>query len=350
MNFASDNNGMAHPEVMQSLLDANSGYAMPYGEDELTAEVTAKVRSVFEAPEAIVHLVATGTAANSLILASLTRPFDTIFCSDVAHIHEDECNAPEFYTGGAKLTLVPSENGKILPQFLGSAIRGEGNRGVHGPQRGPVSITQVTEAGSTYSIDEIAALTSLAKSYGLATHMDGARFANAVAALECTPAELTWRIGVDALSFGGTKNGLLGVEAAIFFHPDQAAEFELRRKRGAHLFSKNRFLAAQMRAYLTDSLWLTSAKQANENATYLADGLAKIGAEFVSSVDANIIFASLPRAAHKKLHEAGAVYHIMVGELEGDDSREPLTARFVCDWSISKEQIDQFLSVLQAKT
>lgn len=347
MFFASDNAGIAHPAVMQSLSDANTGYAMPYGDDVLMSEVTEKMRAVFEAPEAVVHLVATGTAANSLILSCLTRPFDTVFCSDVAHIHEDECNAPEFYSGGAKLTLVPTEHGKMNPHFLGAAIRGEGNRGVHGPQRGPVSITQVTEAGTIYTLGEISALSSLAKSYGLATHMDGARFANAVASNGCTPAEMSWRVGIDALSFGGTKNGLLGVEAVIFFKPEMAAEFELRRKRGAHLFSKNRFLAAQMNAYLSDNLWLTSAQTANANATYLASGLEALGADFLGPVEANIIFASLPRAAHQKLKDAGAIYHIMVGELEGDDPNEPLTARFVCDWSIQKAQIDQFLDILR---
>lgn len=347
MFFASDNAGVAHPEVIQALNEANTGFAMPYGEDNLMQNVVSKIRAIFEAPEAVVHLVGTGTAANSLILSCLARPFDTIFCSDVAHIHEDECNAPEFYTGGAKLTLVPTAHGKMQPSHLGSAIRGEGNRGVHGPQRGPVSITQVTEAGTLYSVDEISRLTGLAKSYGLTTHMDGARFANAVAALGCTPAELTWRIGVDALKLGGTKNGLLGVEAVVFFDPKHAVEFELRRKRGGHLFSKNRYLAAQMNAYFTDNLWLTSAETANSNTAYLAEGLAALGAEFMGPVEANIIFASLPRAVHKKLKDAGAVYHIMAGELEGDDPSEPLTARFVCEWSISRELIDQFLNILR---
>lgn len=347
MFFASDNAGRAHPEVMQALMDANAGYAMPYGDDAIMGDVTHKIRAVFEAPDAVVHLVGTGTAANALMLSCFARPFDTIFCSDVAHIHEDECNAPEFFTGGAKLTLVPSEHGKMAPQYLGSAIRGEQNRGVHGPQRGPVTLTQVTEAGTLYSLEEIAAITSLAKSYGLTTHMDGARFSNAVAALGCTAAEMSWRSGVDALSFGGTKNGLLGVEAVIFFNPDLAAEFELRRKRGGHLYSKNRYLAAQMNAYLTNNLWLTSAHAANENTAYLAAGLDKVGAQFMGPVEANIIFANLPRAAHQKLKDAGAIYHIMVGDLEGEDPNEQLTARFVCDWSIQKTQIDQFLEILR---
>lgn len=347
MFFASDNAGEAHPEALQALAEANTGYAMAYGDDPLTAEVTEQVRSVFEAPQAVVHLVATGTAANSLILSCMTRPFETIFCSDEAHIQMDECNAPEFFTGGAKLTLVSSKNGKIQIDSLEKAILGEENRGVHGPQRGPVSLTQVTEMGTTYSRDEIAAITSLAKSYGLATHMDGARFANAVAAAGCRAADMSWRIGIDSLTFGGTKNGLLGVEAAIFFNPELAAEFELRRKRGAHLFSKNRFLAAQMKAYLTNDLWIKSASKANEAAEYLADGLAKLGTEFSEPVDANIIFANLPRKAHQNLKKAGAVYHIMSGELEGEDANEPLLARFVCDWSIQKPQIDQFLDILR---
>lgn len=347
MFFASDNSGPAHPQVLAALAAANTGYAMGYGADAEMADVTAKIRRLFEAPEAVVHLVATGTAANALALSCLTRPFETIFCSDVAHIHEDECNAPEFYTGGAKLTLIPTTDGKMQPADLEAAILGEGNRGVHGPQRGPVSITQVTEAGTLYTLKEVALLSRLAKSYGLATHMDGARFANAVAAIGCSPADLTWRAGVDVLSFGGTKNGLLGAEAVIFFNPDQAAEFELRRKRGAHLFSKNRYLAAQMQAYLTDELWLNAAKQANARTAYLAEGLMRAGATMVAPVEANIIFAALPRAAHQKLKAKGAVYHIMVGELEGEDPDAPLIARFVCDWSITPALIDQFLEILQ---
>ncbi|WP_380053609.1 threonine aldolase family protein [Falsihalocynthiibacter sp. SS001] len=345
MFFASDNSGKAHPEVMQALVDANEGYAMGYGADPINGEVREKLREVFEAPDAVVHLVATGTAANSLILGSMSRPFDAIFCSDEAHIHVDECNAPEFYTGGAKLIPIPSTHAKIAPSDLERAILGEENRGVHGPKRGPVSLTQLTEAGTAYSLEELSALTACAKSYGLATHMDGARFANAVSKIGCSPADMTWRAGISALSFGGTKNGLLGVEAVIFFDPALAEEFELRRKRGGHLFSKNRYLSAQMQAYLRDDLWLKAAEQANNNAAYLADALERVGATIHGSVDGNIIFADLPRSTHQCLKDAGAVYHIMVGNLEGDDPSEPLTARFVCDWSISRELIDQFIGL-----
>ncbi|MFP5507646.1 MAG: threonine aldolase family protein [Alphaproteobacteria bacterium] len=345
MFFASDNAGPAHPQVMQAMVDANTGYAMPYGNDPIMAEVRARMRAIFEAPEAAVYLVATGTAANSLALATLGQPWQTVFCSPVAHIHEDECNAPEFYSGGAKLTLV-GDSDKMTAETLRAAIKAEETRGVHGPQRGPVSITNVTERGRVYGCDEIRALCDVAREFGLPVHLDGARFANALVALGCTAAEMTWKAGVDAVSFGGTKNGLPGVEAVIFFDPAKAWEFELRRKRGAHLFSKHRYLSAQMLAFLSDDLWLSSARRANANAARLIEGLKAIpAAGFLHEPQANMVFATLPRATHKRLHEAGAVYYIWSGELEGDDPSEPLAARLVCDWSISHDQIDEFLSI-----
>ena len=175
-------------------------------------------------------------------------------------------------------------------------------------------------------------------------HLDGARFANALVALGCTPAEMTWKAGVDVVSFGGTKNGCMGVEAVVFFDPAKAWEFELRRKRGAHLFSKHRFLSAQMAGYMQDDLWKTSAARANDNARHLADGLRAAGATLLHKPDANMIFAKWPRRIHQKLHDAGAKYYVMDGPLEGDDPNEPLSARLVCDWSIGTEAIDQFLS------
>jgi len=272
MFFASDNAGPAHPKVMEALMAANEGYAMGYGADPIMDDVRAKMRDVFEAPDAMVHLAATGTAANVLILGTITNPWDTVFCTPMSHINVDECNAPEFYTG-AKLTLVDAVDAKMTPDALERAILAEGNRGVHGPQRGPVSITQVTERGTVYSLEEIRALTDVAKAYGLQTHLDGARFTNALVALGCTPAEMSWKAGIDAVSFGGTKNGVLGAEACILFDPTKTMEFELRRKRGAHLFSKHRYLSAQMQAYLADDLWLDLAGRANNSAARLAEGL-----------------------------------------------------------------------------
>ncbi len=343
MFFASDNAGPTHPAVMRALSDVNAGYMPSYGDDPVMTQVRDAMRALFEAPNASVHLVATGTAANALALATMTQPFQTVFCSPVAHIHEDECNAPEFYMGGAKLTLV-GDGDRITPDALRAAILAEGNRGVHGPQRGPVSITSVTERGTVYSVAEITALADLAHGFDLPLHLDGARFGNAVSALGCTPAEMTWKAGVDALSFGGTKNGCMGVEAVVFFNPEKAWEFELRRKRGGHLFSKHRYLSAQMQAYLAEDLWRDLAAQANARAAHLETGLRRIGAGFLWQRDANMIFATLPRAAHKRLFAAGAMYHLWDGDLDGPDDA-PLGCRLVCDWSVTEAQIDRFIDI-----
>jgi threonine aldolase len=343
MFFASDNAGPAHPNVMQRVVDANTAYVGSYGADPIMADVRNQLRTLLEAPEAAVFLVATGTAANALALACYAQPWQTIFCTPVSHIHEDECNAPEFYTGGAKLTLVPGSD-KMRPDDLRASIEREESRGVHGPQRGPVSITQVTERGEVYTLNELRALTTVAKHYDLPVHLDGARFANAVVALGCTPAEMTWKQGVDVVSFGGTKNGCMGVEAVVFFDPTKAWEFELRRKRGAHLFSKHRFLSAQMAGYLEKDTWLHTAKAANDACTRLANGLRAKGVGFLNKPDANMIFATFPRHIHQRLHNAGASYYVWDGSLNGDDPDEILAARLVCDWSITNEQIDLFLS------
>ncbi|MFK7765289.1 MAG: low specificity L-threonine aldolase [Roseobacter sp.] len=343
MFLTSDNTGPAHPQVMEHVMAANAGYAMPYGADPIMDGVRDSLRTVFEAPEAAVYLVSTGTTANALALACYCQPWQTVFCSPVAHIHEDECNAPEFFTSGAKLTLVPGAD-KMTPQALQKSIEVEESRGVHGPQRGPVSITQVTERGSIYTLDELLALTDVAKAYSLPAHLDGARFGNAMVALGCTPAEMTWKLGVDVVSFGGTKNGCMGVEAVIFFDPQKAWEFELRRKRGGHLFSKHRYLSAQMQGYLKDGLWLKTAREANAHAAYLAKGLAEKGAEFLHEPQANMVFVRFPRRIHAKLHAADAKYYIWEGALEGEDPEEMLAARLVCDWSITHAQIDTFLS------
>jgi threonine aldolase len=349
MYFASDNSGPAHPAVLAALAEANQGYSKGYGDDPIMATVRSRIRDIFEAPEAAVYLVGTGTAANALILATMAKPWETIFCAPMAHIQEDECNAPEFFTGGAKLTLVPATNAKVAPDALRRAVMAEENRGVHGPQRGPVSITQATEKGTIYSLDELHALGEVTRHFGLKTHMDGARFTNALVRLGCSPAEMTWKAGIDALSFGGTKNGLMGVEAVIIFDPSLSREFELRRKRGAHLFSKHRYLSAQMLAYLTDDLWLTMARSANARLDRLTRGLRQSGAGIVWEPEANLVFARLPRRVHQRLMAAGAVYYLWDGEVDAGDPDEMLTGRFVCDWSMTDATIDTFLDVLAQK-
>jgi threonine aldolase len=347
MFFASDNAGPAHPKVMDALMRANEGFASAYGTDPIMAEVTERARALFEAPEAAVYLVATGTAANVLGLATLCQPWQTIFCTPLAHINVDECNAPEFYTGGAKLTLV-GEGDKMTAEALEAAILGEEVRGVHGAQRGPVALTNVTERGRVYSGSELAALCAVARRHGLPVHLDGARFANACLATNLSPAEMTWKIGVDAVSFGGTKNGLLGVEAVVFFDPDRAMEFEYRRKRGGHLFSKHRYLSAQMQAYLADDLWRETAAAANARAARLAEGLRGCAAVTLTvTPQANMLFCALPRGLARRLQAAGAQFAVWEGTMEGD-AEGMVEIRLVCDWSLPEAEIDRFVALAAA--
>lgn len=307
VNFCSDNASGAAPEVLRALAAANDGWAMPYGNDEVTRRLEARVREVFET-EAAVFPVATGTAANVLCLSVMTPPYGAIYCHDESHINVDECGAPEFYTGGAKLVVLPGAHGKIAPAALEAAIAGAGN--VHAVQPAAVSLTNATEAGTVYSAEETRALAEVAKAHGLGLHLDGARFANALASLGCSPAELTWRAGVDALSLGATKNGVLAGELVVLFDPGLAETLGYRRKRGGHLFSKMRFLSAQLEAYLADDLWLENARHANAMATRLAAGLAELpGAALSHPVEANEIFVTLPEPVIRGLIERGFQFY-----------------------------------------
>jgi threonine aldolase len=340
MFFISDNASGVPPQIIAALAQANEGYAMPYGNDAIMARVTARVREVFEAPQAAVYLVATGTAANSLSLAINCPPWGAVFCHETAHIHMDECGAPEFYTNGAKLALVPGAHGKMTPAALATAIAGTGGS-VHGVQRGMVSITNVTEVGTVYTPAEIKALTDVAE--GLPCHLDGARFANALVATGASAAEMTWKAGIDIVSFGGTKNGLLGAEAVVIFDAEKAWEFELRRKRAGHLFSKHRYLSAQFDAYLEGDLWLTLAAQANVAGARLADGLSRIaGVTLLHDVQANMLFVQWPAGTHARLQAAGAAYY----DMPAPDGHE--RARLVTSWSTTDAEVDAFLAVFHA--
>lgn len=337
MFFGSDNTGPAHPAVMDRVIAANTGHQPAYGNDTLMDEVRERLRALFEAPQAEVFLVATGTAANALALACYCQPWQTVFCSKVSHIQVDECNAPEFYAGGAKLTLIDTDD-KMTPEALETAIGAFPVGDVHSAQRGPVSITQVTERGSVHSLAELRALTEVAKRHDLPVHLDGARFANAMVALGCSAADMSWKSGVDVVSFGGTKNGCLGVEAVVFFDPSKAWEFQLRRKRAAQLFSKHRFLSAQMAGYLERDAFVKIATHANDNAAQLAEGLREKGAVFLHEPQANMIFAKIPRTVHERLHDAGARYDVW------DEGDGMVGVRLVCDWSVTDAHMDQFLS------
>ena len=305
VNFCSDNASGAAPEVLRALAAANHGWAMPYGEDDWTRRLQARVQELFET-EAAVLPVATGTAANVLCLSVMTPPYGAIYCHRDSHINVDECGAPEFYSGGAKLIALPGDHGKIAPAVLEAAIKGAGV--VHAVQPAAVSLTNASEAGTIYTPAETRAISELAKAHGLGLHLDGARFANAIAALGCSPAEATWKAGVDALALGATKNGVLAGELVVLFNPGpgQAERLGYLRKRGGHLFSKMRFLSAQLEAYLADDLWLRNARHANAMAARLAEGLAELpGAALRHPVEANEIFVTLPEPVIQGLLDRG---------------------------------------------
>jgi threonine aldolase len=309
MNFCSDNVTGVAPEIAAALQAANRGPAMPYGDDEITRRLEARMAELFETA-VTVFPVATGSAANALALACITPPYGAVFCHRESHVNQDECGAPEFYTGGAKLMALDGADGKLTADDLAVALARADTGQVHQVVPAALSVTQATEAGTVYRPDELAALSALARQHGMRVHMDGARFANAVVTLDAAPAELTWRAGVDVLSFGATKNGAMAAEAVVFFESELAAEFGFRRKRGGHLFSKMRFLSAQLEAYLAEDRWLGYAAHANRMAARLAEGLAAIaGARLVYPVEANEVFIELPPAVIDGLEADGFKFY-----------------------------------------
>lgn len=342
MWFTSDNASGAAPEIIAAVTRANDGGARSYGADEIMARVTARIREVFEAPEAAVYLVATGTAANALALSLFAQPWTAVFAHVGAHVATDECGAPEFFSAGAKIIGVGGDHGKMTPGSLSSALGRVPAGDVHSVQHGALSITNVTEAGTVYTPSEVAALTALARARGMASHLDGARFAGAIVATGATPAEMTWKAGVDVLSFGGTKNGCLGVEAVVLFDPAKAWEFELRRKRAGHLFSKHRYLSAQMEAYLEDGLWLRLAAHANAMAARLAKGLEGMpGTRLLHRPEANMLFPEWQIGTHARAEARGARFYPM----PATEGRE--AARLVASWSTSPDEVDNLIAALK---
>ena len=335
MNFCSDNVTGAAPEILAAIVSANDGPAMPYGDDEVSARTAAKIAEIFET-NVEVFLVATGTAANALALSAMVPPFGGVYCHENSHIHHHECGAPEFYSGGGKLYPLSGSDGKLAPADLETALAAASDD-VHWVQPAAISISQTSESGTIYSATETAAIAKLAHDRGLKFHVDGARFANAVAALEVAPAELTWRAGVDVLSFGATKNGAIAAEAIVFFDRALAKEFGYRRKRGGHLFSKMRFVAAQFDAYLEAGRWRDWANHANQMAARLAAGLAAapdIGLPL--PVQSNLIFARLPVATADRLIEAGFQFYRESGE-------DPEIIRLVTAFNTREEDVDAFI-------
>jgi len=315
MNFRSDNVTGAAPEILAALMTANEGTAASYGADAISARLKERFSTLFER-EVAVFPVAIGTAANALAIAAVTPPWGVVYCHTESHIQVDECGAPEFFTGGAKLMPLEGEDGKITPAAVEAVLVEPGI--VHSPQPACISISQATEAGTVYTVEEVGALGALARRRGLSLHVDGARFANALVASNASPAALTWRAGVDILSFGATKNGALAAEAIIVFDPARAADLAYRRKRGGHLFSKMRFLSVQLEAYLADGLWLRNARHANAMAARLAEGLAATpGAKLIHPVQANEIFIALPEPVIATLESGGVGFYRWGGPGEG---------------------------------
>jgi len=330
--FASDNTAPICPEASAALQEANADYAAAYGEDRWTARVCDRIRGIFET-DCDVYFVFTGTAANALALAQICPSFRSIICHQNAHIQTDECGGPEFFTGGSKLLLVGGGNGKI---DIGEAkvLLARQNE-LHSHKPGVISIAEATEFGTVYNCDEIAAIAGLARSYQLSLHMDGARFANAVASLNCSPRTITWEVGVDVLCFGGTKNGTVAGELVIFFNKEVSREFEYRVKQAGQLGSKMRFLAAPWMGLLKGDIWLRNAQRANRAARELARRLqGNTNVEIVFPVEANAVFARMDNELVRGLEARGWCFYKFI---------EPDVYRLMCSWATTECDIQSFI-------
>jgi threonine aldolase len=347
MNFASDNHYGVHRRILEAMAAANAGSAPAYGNDDWTKKAEEQLSKVFE-KEVRSFLVTTGTAANGLALSALTPPYGAVICHGEAHISVDECNSPEMFTGGAKILGLHGPAGKITPDMVEKTLKGF-IRGEHDPKPAAVSLTNATELGTVYSPGDVKAISNLIKPRAMKLHMDGARFANAVAGLNVSPAELTWKSGVDALSFGATKNGAMMLEAVIFFDAKLADDFIYRRMRGGQLVSKGRYLGAQMLAYLKDGLWLENARQANGLAAQLAEGLGKFrNIRIPNPVQANEVFAVIPRTLNEKLLASGAKFYDWMPDSLGDGiADDEIFVRFVLSYATPEAGVRKFLGLVK---
>ncbi len=348
MNFASDNWAGAHPKIAQSLVDSASGFAAPYGASELDQQLQQRFNELFER-EVAVFFVATGTAANALALASVYRPGGVVFCHRESHLLEAEGGAPEFLSHGARFVAVDGQFAKIDPVQLKQAIARFPAEFVHAGQAMAISITQATEAGTLYQADEILAIAAIAKANNLPLHMDGARFANAAVALGLTPAEMTWKLGVDILSFGATKNGCWCAEAIVFMHPQLAKAFPYIRKQAAQLISKSRFIACQFEAYLRDALWLQLASHANAMASRLQAGIIDSAyARMAWPAGANEVFCIFDQQVAEQLRQQGAQFYAInpPSDLPNLVKEHEILVRLVTSYATTTEDIAQFLTLL----
>jgi threonine aldolase len=335
VRFDSDNTATACPEILAAIGAANHGLAVPYGDDPWTQRLDAALGTFF-GTEVRAFAVATGTAANALALATLCPPYGGIYCHSEAHIVTDECAAPGFFSGGAQLAPLSGEHGRLTPAALERALDAHPSS-LHSPQPAALSLSQATELGTVYPAAELAALCALAHQRGLKVHLDGARFANALAFLECHPGDISWRAGVDVLSFGATKNGALAAEAVVFFDRALVRDFELRRKRAGHLLSKSRFIAAQLSAYVTGDLWKRNALRTNA----LAQDIGRAaGSALLHPVEANEVFVGLGVERRTALRAAGFEFYDWGAEADGE-------ARFVVSWDQPQADVAALCAALQ---
>ncbi|MFH1027286.1 MAG: low specificity L-threonine aldolase [Pseudomonadota bacterium] len=334
--FASDNYAGICPEAWQAMQTANSGYVTSYGDDYWTERACEQIRLIFET-DCQVFFVFNGTAANSLALASLCRSYHSVICHDLAHVETDECGAPEFFSNGTKLLHVPGPGGKFDLAEVERTITRRSD--IHYPRPRVLSLTQATEVGTVYSAAEISAASELARGYGLRVHMDGARFANAVASLDVAPADISWRAGVDVLCLGGAKNGMAVGEAVVFFDRELAEEFEYRCKQAGQLASKMRFISAPWIGMLEGDTWLKNARHANGCASMLAEQLTAIdGIRIMYPQQANSVFVEMPEAVADRLRGAGWRFYSFIGS--GG-------ARFMCSWQTSREDVMQLTNAVR---
>lgn len=352
MDFSSDNSAGASENILAAIVAANGGSTPAYGADPYCAEATRLLETVFERPLKV-FLMSTGTAANALALGAISPPFGAIFCHDQAHVMQDECGAPEMFTGGAKLVGLNGRAGKISAAGLKAGLVNFPRGLEKQVQSAALSLSQVTECGTIYTHEELSELAALAHNAGLTVHMDGARFANALVSLGGSPAEMSWKAGIDVLSFGATKNGALACEAVIFFDSALATTVPYRRKRSGHSLAKGRFLGAQMTAYLKNGHWLDLAARANGYARRLADGLAKVpGVRMPWPCQANEVFAILPQSADAALKANGAHYYPWIFSDDSPDCNPPgpdeVFVRLVTSFATKPNDIDCLIATVSA--
>jgi threonine aldolase len=344
MTFISDNAVGVAQEIMSALMDANRGPSMPYGADDWTRRVERKMAEIFE-HEVRVFPVVTGTAANALSLATLAPPYGSIYAHEEAHVMTDECGAPELFSGGAKLRPLPGAHGKLTAETLDRALTRDRSDDVHQVIPAAISITQATEAGTVYKPAELQAIAEVARRHKVRLHMDGARFANAMAFLNVPARQVTWEAGIDVLSFGASKGGCMAAEAVVIFDPALATHFGHRRMRGGHLVSKMRFVSAQLEAYLADGLWLKLARHANAMAQRLAQGITAAlpnlpGAKLLHPVEANELFVQLPPETIAGLRQAGFAFYDWPAE-------EGAAIRLVTAFSTEAAYVELFVKTMK---